>query len=307
LKTFRKRTGKKKDMLKDQDEFLSLSQKALKYAQGHTKQVYVALGAIAVVAVLTVLVSMLFETSRKNVLAKESEALKYYDVNSPVPGDKPMSSADRLKKAKELFAEVADKHSGSPVAVQALYYKANTDMEMGNLDAAIDGYKKLMDKAASDKVMMSLVGKRLAEAYLAKGNMQGAVDSYKKVAATEGGYLRDDAHYQLAKIYEGMGKKEDALAEYRAIIKDFPNSLLLDDAKREESRITGVPLPSPAPPVMGGTPFAPVVVQPAGGAQVPVTAVPVPAGKATAPATAAAPVSAPAPAAKAPAPAPHKK
>ncbi len=279
MKTFRKRTGKNKDKFKEQDEFLSLSQKVLKYAQGHTKQVYVALLVAAVVVILTILVSMLFENSQKKVMAMEDDALKYYDINSPAPGTKPMAPAERLTKARDMFKDILDNHGSGPVAVKALYYKANADMELGNMDAAIEGYKKLLEKASADPMMAALANKRLAEAYLAKGNQQEAINTYLGIAKAEGGYLKDEAHFRLAKIYDGMGKKDEALAEYKALEKDFPDSPFISDARKEVARLTGVP--EVAVP-LGTMAAVPVQAAPAGTKPAAVVATPALAAKAPA-------------------------
>ncbi len=272
MKTFRKRTGKKKDKLRGQDEFLSLSQRALRYAQGHTRQVYAGFGVLAVAVILTTLVAMIHSASRKKVMALEGEALRYYDMNSPAPGAGTMSPSERLKKADSLFNEIVESHGGSPAWAVALYYKANSDMELGDMDAAIAGYNRLVDNVAGDPLMTSLALKRLAEAYQAKGDRQGAVSAYMRIIKIKGGYLKDETYLRLADTYAAMGRKDEAVMGLRAMVKDFPGSPFAGDARKDIALLTGVPEtavpPGPAVPAApapaGKGPAAPIYPPAAG-------------------------------------------
>ena len=127
MKALRYKTGKKKLKLNEPDEFQSLTQRAMDYIKENTKQAYIVLGAVAVVVVAVVLFGIWKDTDRKTAMFKEAEALKYYDINSAVPGDKPMSSIDRYKKAKELFEQIVKSHGGNAADI-ARYYKANSEM-----------------------------------------------------------------------------------------------------------------------------------------------------------------------------------
>ncbi len=223
MKALRYKTGKKKLKLNEPDEFQSLTQKAMDYIKENTKQAYIVLGAIAVIVVAVVLFGIWRDTDRKNAMYKEAEALRYYDINSAVPGDKPMSSIDRYKKAKELFEQIVKSHGGSAADI-ARYYEANSEMEMGNVDPAIAGYTEVIAKSGNNQVLVSLATMRLAEAYAAKGDKQKAIDTLHNELKAEKGYLKDAALYQLAKLYESEGRTADVKVAQEKLVKDFPES-----------------------------------------------------------------------------------
>jgi tetratricopeptide (TPR) repeat protein len=240
LKTFRKKTGKKKGQFTQPDEFQSITRRVMDYVQANTKQVYIALGALAAVVVIIIVVSMLMSASRAKLVAKQAEALKYYDINSPAPGKQPMGVAERLTKATELFSEVAKSAGGSPIGVRALYYKASAEMDMGDTDNAIKDYKEASAKAGSDKLMTSLTAMRLAGAYANKGDVQAAIEAYMGIIKADGGYLKDEAHMRLGEIYEMSGQKDKAVSEYRAVEKEFPDSPWARDAKSRADALEGI-------------------------------------------------------------------
>ena len=130
------------------------------------------MGVLGTVVIAAVLAFMVTSSTHKKTLAMQADALQYYDLSSPVPGSRAMTPEERLKKAEGLFSELAENKS-SPYSGMALFYKANSEMEMGNMDAAIDGYKILIGKTPVDPVLVSLANNRLGAAYLAKGSMDG--------------------------------------------------------------------------------------------------------------------------------------
>ena len=231
MKTWRKKTGKKKHKLNQPDEFQSFAKRALWYLQENSKRVYIAVGVVVVVVVLTVLVSTLMDSRARNAQAQVSEAVKYYDINSPVPGGKPMAREDRLRKAKELFAKIASEQGGK-VGARALYYKANSEMELGEADAAMKDYQGLLGGSSSDPVMKALAKERMAALYIDKGEKDQALKLYGEIASDKDGYMADDAMYRSAKIMAGMGKKDETIAGLQKILKDYPKSPWASESRK---------------------------------------------------------------------------
>ncbi len=219
MKSQRIRTGKRRE---ETDKFLSLTEKVKLYVMENSTKAYTALGVVGAVIALTVLVSLMMNQSYKNQLAQYGDALAYYNVDSPVPGDTPMEPMDRFKKAKELFGKLASEHSGGPLAGLARFYEANADVELGETDTAIDEYRDVVKSSENDPVLYSAASLRLAAMLQIKGDINGALEVYK--AMEEKGVMSDEAHFMAAQLYEETGNKEQAIYEYTAVKKDFPNS-----------------------------------------------------------------------------------
>ena len=222
MKILRKQTGKKKSLYNEPDQFQSLTEKAMDYAKENTSKVFVAAGVVAVLFIAAAGVMLWRQNAKMNIATETAKAIKYYDINSPVPGGKPMGAAERFQKAENLFDKIANE--GGPGSDVALYYKANSEMELGNMDKAIKDYKDVLAKSSGNPSLATLARYRLAEAYTAKGDTQDAVETYKSEISSPNDFLKDAAHYELAKIYQQSGKTQDAMAEYNVLKKDFPNS-----------------------------------------------------------------------------------
>lgn len=261
MKNYRVRTGNKPD--EQMDEFLGLSEKVKVYVQRNQTKAYAVLGVVGLVIILTVLVSLFMMDSANNQLARFNEGLKYYDIASPAPGDKPMEPAERYKKAVEVLTDVVSKHSGGPYAGIAEYYKSNALMESGDMASAIEGYKALVASSSTNPVVYSLASLRLAVALSTNGDVKGAMDVYRTL--TEKGLVKDEAHFMLGRMNELLGEKDSALAEYRLVKKDFPDSpwaveanakVLEMDPAAAAAAATAAPAPAEASIVIGGQPTA---------------------------------------------------
>lgn len=215
MKSYRKRTGKKDETT---DEFLGFTERVKFYVAENTVKAYTMLGVAGAVLVLTVVGSTLMDQSSKNQLSRQAQALKYYDLETPAPDNAQMSPDQRFAKAKELFGETAS----GPYAAVSTYYEANAEMEMNDLDSAIAHYRKLAEDTGKDAVVASLAKSRLAAALKMKGDYQGAMEVYKSMSTDS--LMKDEGHYMLAMMHEVAGENSAALAEYKTVATEFPNS-----------------------------------------------------------------------------------
>lgn len=244
MKSLRKQTGKKKSLYNEPDQFQSFSEKVMDYAKENTSKVLAGAGVVAVLFIAAAGFMLWRQNEKMTVAEQTTKALKYYDINAPAPGGKPMAGPERMQKAKELFGKVAQEGGGDGADV-ALYYKANTEMEMGDLDGAIKDYKAVIAKASGDASLVTLARHRLASAYFTKGDTPDAVETYRTELSTPSDYLKDAALYELARIYQQAGKTQEATEEVNALKKDFPNSPYTGQAYAYVSGGSGAPITFP--------------------------------------------------------------
>ena len=244
MKSLRKQTGKKKSLYNEPDQFQSFSEKVMDYAKENTTRVIAAVGVVAVLFIAAAGFMLWRQNEKMNMAAQTAKALEYYDINSPAPGGKPMAGPERMQKARELFGKIAQEGGGDGADV-ALYYKANTEMEMGDLDGAIKDYKAVIARATGNASLATLARHRLAAAYFTKGDTQDAVETYRTELSTPNDYLKDAALYELARIYQQSGKTQEATEEVNALKKDFPNSPYTGQAYAYVSGGSGAPITFP--------------------------------------------------------------
>ena len=249
MTTWRKRTGKKKEQFSGPDELQSFTQKALLYVQKNINKFYIGLAVLAVVVIASSVWFLAEKASEEKAAATIASALQYYNLNSAPPGGKPMTSVERLEKADELLGQAAS-GSGKQADI-ALYYQANTDFELGNVDKAINEYDALK-KRTRDPFLTSLANQRLASAYLEKGNENAAVDALVSDSKLAGSFFKDEDKFRYAQILAKNGNASEAVGQLEGLIKEFPDSPWTSDARTELSKLTGKPVG--APQAMVGAP-----------------------------------------------------
>jgi predicted negative regulator of RcsB-dependent stress response len=243
LTTWRKRTGKKKNQFSGPDEFQSFTQKVLLYVQENIRMFYIGLAVLAVVIIASAIGFMVMKSMHEKAAAQMAEALKYYDLNAAPPGDRPMAPEERLKKASEIFGQLSSK--GGKQADMALYYQANANFDLGDMDAAIQEYIKLKGRT-DDPLLKALADQRLASAYLVKGNSNEAVNVLSADLKSDRNFFKDVDHYRLAKLLE-QGDPKLAINQLEALLKEFPDSPWASEAELELSKLTGNPVAQQAP------------------------------------------------------------
>jgi predicted negative regulator of RcsB-dependent stress response len=204
------------ELLKE-DEFLHTSGVLMDWLQTNARTVLgVILGIFGLVA-LGGLVS--WNGDRQNLAASEdlAKALKpYHRPVSTAPADektpddeKPFPTAkDKWTASKDALKPVADKHKGTSVGTMALLYLADTQLHLGEFDAAVEGFQAVVKATPATDNLRFLSLQGLAHALEGKGDLKGALAAYKQLAAAPGKLGADYGLYQAGRTL--FASKDDA-------------------------------------------------------------------------------------------------
>ncbi len=182
-------------------------------------------GLVAFVVAISIIVSFVVYKRVTAAKALDFEA-KGYAFFYGAPDNSSLPPAERYKKALEMF-RLSYEAKKNPVV---LLYVANCLYEMGNYDEAISTLKKL-NAEFSDLNVVPLSYFKLAMAYEKKNDLPNALEALKSVYSIKNAPLQDLALLESGKIFEAQGKADDAKNAYRELIKRFPRSPLVDEAK----------------------------------------------------------------------------
>ncbi len=182
------------------------------------------IGAISFVILASVIGYFLYNKSiTEKALLLEYEGYKIlYGQFQP----KPELSEDRFSKALEKFKE-SYKIKKNPVV---LYYIANCYYEIGNYDEAIKTLQDLINNFKESKIV-SYSYYRLAMVYNRKNDIDNSLNTLKTLSRYQEGVLQDLALIEMAKIFESIGKAEEAKNAYKEIIEKYPQSVFVNEAK----------------------------------------------------------------------------
>ena len=154
------------------------------------------------------------EREAQGVLAKAQRALL-----GATPG-----ASKNPEEAKKLYAEIADKYSGTVAAEESLVRLGNLQFDGGKYDEAIAAFQRYLTTFPRGRLLvMAGIGKAYAEE--AKGDLPAAEKTLSGIVErAKDDPLIGEAYNTLAQVYEAMKKRDDAVRVYGQIAERFPQT-----------------------------------------------------------------------------------
>ncbi|MBW2332942.1 MAG: tetratricopeptide repeat protein [Deltaproteobacteria bacterium] len=201
----------RKELLKKDDEFISLSTRFFQYVSAHGKQIqYLTVGIMIIIGIV-IGISLYFKHLNKKALAAYN--LAYNNLVSESSSD---TSADTIKKSIEELDSLIKKYGWTKMATLAIPQLAYLKFGQGQYDEAISLYQTYLkkDKSAS-----------------AKGEHQSAIRHLKKIINDENNFLKEEAMFSLGRLYALSGQQEMSKETFKDFINQFKESPLVPLAK----------------------------------------------------------------------------
>ncbi|MDY6955174.1 MAG: tetratricopeptide repeat protein [Thermodesulfobacteriota bacterium] len=230
----KKKRISRKQLLKEPDEFLTLSARALQFAAENRKQLSYVVVGLVVVLLVGAAIGYFLNLSQRRAYRVFDEGISHYVAQ--VSGEK---SALVVGMATERFAEAIEKHGSTRAAELSLPLYGNLQYEAGSYDKAIALYRQALDAFPGEEAMEKLIWNGLGYAYEGNGEYQAAVEWFKKIADSESRFLKAEAYYHLGRVYEAMGKGQEAREAYQRLVEAFPNAVHFRMAKEKVQRLQG--------------------------------------------------------------------
>ena len=221
---------KKKAAGKESDELVGLGQQVLHWAQERPRQV--AAAAAGGTAVLLLVLGSLMLTGK-------AEEKRIGSVSSAVNSSTEAGEADAGGAVEEL-RRLAEKYSRFEEGGQARYFLAGSLAMEGDFPGAAAEYEKVIQDFSSNVNLAGMAGLGLAYTYRLMGEEQKALETFLKLQGDAGIPLpQSQIGMEVGRVYEALGKKEDALSAYRAVVESFPESPVSEQAQKRISYLEG--------------------------------------------------------------------
>jgi predicted negative regulator of RcsB-dependent stress response len=175
---------------------LDLPPAVIEFLQQNQRKIWTVVSIIAVV----VIIASLYDSYRTYTLDKAARA---YDAALLLEGEE---RAAALNKAKEDF-------SSTPSAVWSQIQLTHLDQKEGKYKEAIGRLEALNSELEEDDLLKPLLMVNLGALYEQEKALDKAVTAYESVQQKEG--FEALALSSLGRVYENMGKKEQAVAMYQ--------------------------------------------------------------------------------------------
>jgi len=218
----------RKQLLNEPDEFITFSSKLLKFIIDHKNQ-------IAIVVTVIFLFLAAFSGWRYFLNKAEDKASISLDRNiTRYESIKVKEGANKAYlEVEKDFQLLLKKYSGRHGGKLARIIFANICYNAGKLDQAIALYKKSLRDFEDEPFIKNLILNSLGYVYEKKKDYTGAVQYFEMTAQGPQSDLKNEAWYNLGRLYSREGDKEKSLQAYSKIVSDFTDSIYFDLVKEK--------------------------------------------------------------------------
>ena len=218
----------RKQLLNEPDEFITFSSKLLKFIIDHKNQI-----AIVVTVIFLFLAAFsgwryfLNKAEDKASISLDRNIVRYESIKVKEGANK------AYLEVEKDFQLLLKKYSGRHGGKLARIIFANICYNAGKLDQAITLYKKSLRDFEDEPFIKNLILNSLGYVYEKKKDYTGAVQYFEMTVQGPQSDLKNEAWYNLGRLYSREGDKEKSLQAYSKIVSDFTDSIYFDLVKEK--------------------------------------------------------------------------
>jgi tetratricopeptide (TPR) repeat protein len=216
----------RKELLKKDDEFISLSTRIYQFSVEHRKQIQWTAICLAAICVIILGISLYFRHLNAKALAAYNTAYKNLVAESS-----PEASEESMRRSTEELDRLIREHGWTKMATLAIPQLAYLKFGQGKYEEAISLYKTYLEKLGENSIYRPMAYFGIAACYEAKADYQSAIRYLKQIIENDTAFLKEEAMYALGRMYELSGRRELSKEAFQEFVSQFPQSPLLPLAK----------------------------------------------------------------------------
>ena len=218
----------RKELLKEPDEFITLTGKLIRLATDHKTKLTYGLGIILALAIIISGVRFFSMRAEIKAAALLDQSMTEY------------SNLQADKKPQEVYAAVSPgfqnilkKYGTKNNGKLARLVYANICYEAGNYEQAIELYNTSQKDFANHPMILHQVLSSLGYAYEQKQDYAMAISYFEKITSAPEHGLQDEALFHLGRLYDKMGQPQKSKEAYNKLVSDYPDFIYIDVVKEK--------------------------------------------------------------------------
>lgn len=218
----------RKRQLEEPDKFISFSAKFLGFL---TKHKVPMLSAVGVVFAIIIVCSSVYYYS-DSAESKASVML----ANSLAKHEKIKAEQGAVKACQEVandFNRIIENNWGKNSSKIARVMYANICYNAGDFDTATELYDKALADFENNPFVKNLILSGLAYSQEGKKDYNAAALYLEMIMSGSNDANKDEALFNLGRLYAVMGNKDKSTEAFNKIITDYKNSIYIDLAKEK--------------------------------------------------------------------------
>ncbi len=220
----------RKELLKQPDEFITFTGKAIAFVKKYQNHLSYALLAIAAFVLIFLGYRYFAERAEIKAFSSLQQTQSEYQTLRATS-----SSAEAYTKVSQAFQNLIKKYGRNSGGKLARVIYANISYDAGQYDKAITLYKQSLNDFKDDNAVYSLILNSLGYAYQQMDDPQNAAVYFERATTHTDSMVREDALLNLGWIYQKLGEAAKSQQALQKILDDYPNSFYFDMVQEELS------------------------------------------------------------------------
>jgi tetratricopeptide (TPR) repeat protein len=220
----------RKQLLKEPDEFITFTGRMIRLVRVHQKKFTIALGIAVSVLLIFSLVKFFTNRAENHAFTLLNQANNKYHAL--------MISQDAVAALKEVekdFEYILKEYSGYHGGKIARVNYANYCYQAGEYGRAADLYGEALKDFGKNPSYGNLILNGLGYSFKAKKDYETSAKYFEMIVSSNIPMLRDEALFNLSKLYLILGKDNKRTEVLKTIVSDYPESIYIELAKDQLS------------------------------------------------------------------------
>jgi tetratricopeptide (TPR) repeat protein len=209
----------RKKLLREPDEFLTFSGKALQWSRENLRAILYA--AAGVTACVVAVVAFWAWMEHQEIQAAEAMARSFGEYSQAVEGQ---AGPEELARARQKLDQVVQEYGSTPAGVQARLALGDMLLEKGSYQEAGELLEGLAGESGVPPEITALAWHGLGVAREGGQQFTQAAQAYAKARELGGPSLSDLYRLDQARALEAAGQKDQAARLYRQVLDEEQDS-----------------------------------------------------------------------------------
>jgi len=216
----------RKQLLKGPDEFISFSSRLLESAIKYKVQISFALSIIVLLVIVVSGIRYFSNKAENRAFALLDQAIIGY--NFIVKDSGPEKAYQNIS---QNFDFIIKKYSRRDAAKLAGLIYANICYNAGDYEKATALYNKSLQDFKNYPSINTFILSGTGYNYEEKNDYKNAVKCFEIIVSQSGAIMKDQALFNLGRLYATMGENEKSIAAFKKIISDHTDSIYIELAR----------------------------------------------------------------------------
>lgn len=218
----------RKELFNKPDEFITVTSRLLALAIKYKTQLSYGLSALIVLAIAISGFSYFSNKAETRVFDMLEQGIQKYTTIMKNDGQ------DKAYLAVEKdFQTILDNYSKKDAGKLAKIVYANICYNSGKFDRAIALYDKALHDFKNNRLYKNIILSSLGYSHEGNKDYNSAIKYFEMIASGSDSIMKDEAFFNLGRIYAVMGKNEKSIAAFKKIISDYTDSIYIKLVKEK--------------------------------------------------------------------------